>query len=230
MALFLLLLAARHTFVDQRYLVPISVAMIFAAAVGLSAVRLPDLAPLLGGRLQAFGERAARDRPTAYLGAVSLAVAAIAIAFAPSIGPLDRSARVTITSARHLARTADLSLAGIRAALADPAAAGSAFGGSGSGVRASTYQVFVPVPVRPRVAVDLDLSLDQVGSYRDPHTWAAGAPKTGQMILIDIDPSAPSEASAEFRLSAPATVAGVRMLPLLADPADGAWLLQVAAP
>lgn len=50
------------------------------------------------------------------------------------------------------------------------------------------------------------------------------------MILIDVDPSAPSEASAEFRLSRPATVAGVPMVPLLSDPADGAWLLQVAAP
>lgn len=230
MALFLLLLAARHTFVDPRYLVPISVAMMFAAAIGLSAVRIPDLAQLLGGRLRDLGERPARDRPTAWMGVVSLAVAAIAIVCSPTIGPLDRSARATIASARHLARTADLSLSEIRAALADPAAAGSAFGGSGSGVRASTYQVFVPVPVRPRVAVDLDLSLDQVGSYRDPHTWAAGAPKTGQMILIDVDPSAPSEASAEFRLSRPATVAGVPMVPLLSDPADGAWLLQVAAP
>jgi len=230
MALFLLLLAARHTFVDQRYLVPISVAMIFAAAIGLSAVRIPDLATLLGGRLRDLGERPARDRPTAWMGAVSLAVAAIAIVGSPTIGPLDRSARATIASARHLARTADLSLPEIRAALADPAAAGSAFGGSGSGVRASTYQVFVPVPVRPRVAVDLYLSLDQVGSYRYPQTLAAGAPKTGQTILIDVDPSAPSEASAEFRLSRPATVAGVQMVPLLSDPADGAWLLQVAAP
>jgi len=230
MALFLLLLAARHTFVDPRYLVPISVAMIFAAAIGLSAVRVPDLAPLLGGRLRDLRERPARGRPTAWMGAVSLAVAAIAIVGSPTIGPLDRSARATIASARHLARTADLSLPEIRAALADPAAAGSPFGGSASGVRASASQVIVPVPVRPRVAVDLDLSLDQVGSYRDPRTWAAGAPKTGQMILIDVDPSAPSEASAEFRLSRPATVAGVPMVPLLSDPADGAWLLQVAAP
>ncbi len=230
MALFLLLLAARHTFVDPRYLVPISIAMIFAAAIGLSAVRVPDLAPLLGGRLRDLGERPARGRPTAWMGIVSLAVAAIAIVGSPTIGPLDRSVRATIASARHLARTADLSLPEIRAALADPAAAESPFGGSASSVRPSANQVIVPVPVRPRVVVDLDLSLTQVGSYRDPRTWAAGAPKTGQMILIDVDPSAPSEASAEFRLSGPATVAGVRMVPLLSDQADGAWLLQVAAP
>jgi hypothetical protein len=230
MALFLLLLAARHIFVDQRYLVPISVAMIFAAAIGLSAVRVPDLAALLGGRLRALGERPARDRPTAWIGVVSLAVAAIAIVCSPTIGPLDRSARATIASARHLARTADLSLSEIRAALADPAMSGSAFGGSPSGAQASAYQVVVPVWVRPRVAVDLDRSLDQVGSYPDPLTWAGSAPKTGQMILIDVDPSAPSKATAEFRLSVPTTVAGVRMVPLLSDPAHGAWLLQVAAP
>jgi hypothetical protein len=78
--------------------------------------------------------------------------------------------------------------------------------------------------------VDLDRSLEQVGSYRDPRTWAAGAPKTGDKILIDDDPSASSGAPAKFRLSEPATVAGVRMVPLLSDPADGIWLLQVAAP
>jgi hypothetical protein len=230
MALFLLMLAARHIFVDSRYLVPISVAMIFAAAIGLSAVRLPDLAPLLGGRLRDQGERPARDRRKPWMGVVSLAVAAIAIACSPTIGPLDPSARARIASARHLARTADLSLSEIRAALADSAAAGSALDGSALGVSASAFQVIVPVPVRPRVAVDLDRSLEQVGSYRDPRTWAAGAPKTGDMILIDDDPSASSGATAKFRLSEPATVAGVRMVPLLSDPADGVWLLQVAAP
>lgn len=230
MALFLLLLAARHIFVDQRYFVPISVAMIFAAAIGLSAVRVSDLAPLLGGRLRTLGERPAGGRPTAWMGVVSLAVVAIAIVCSPTIGPLDRAARATIASARHLARTADLSLSEIRTALVAQAATGSALGGSASGAQASAYQVVVPVWVRPRIAVALDRSLDQVGSYVDPLTWAAGAPQTGQMILIDLDPSAPSKATAEFRLSVPATVAGVRMVPLLSDPANGAWLLQVAAP
>jgi hypothetical protein len=50
------------------------------------------------------------------------------------------------------------------------------------------------------------------------------------MILIDADPSASIGATAGFRLAAPATVAGVRLVPLLSDPADGAWLLQVAPP
>ncbi len=213
MALALLLLAARHLFVDPRYLVPISVAMTLAAAVGLSAIRVPDLARLLGARLTADDARPAAGRRLAQLGLVSLVVAAIAILGSPTIGPLDRSVRARIASARHLARTTDLALSPMRAALAGPSAV-----------------VIVPVPVRPRVAVDLNLSLVRVGSYRDLRTWAAAAPKPGQLILIDLDPSAPSTAPAEFRLSVPATVAGVRMIPLLSDPADGAWLLQVAAP
>jgi len=230
MAVFLLLLAARHTFVDPRYLVPISVAMIFAAAIGLSGIVVPDLVPLLGRRLRALGERSASKRPTAYLAAVSVVVAAVAIAFAPAIGPLDRATRVTIASARHLARTADRSLPRIRTALA-----GGAVGGSGSstlagGAGSPAELVVVPVPIRPRVAVELDRSLDQVGSYRDATTWAASAPRPGQLILIDVDPSASSAATAAFRLSVPGTVAGVRLVPLLSDPADGTWLLQVAAP
>lgn len=233
MAAFLLVLAARHTFVDPRYLVPISVAMIFAAAVGLSAIRVPDLAPLLGGPLRALGERAARERQTASLAAVSLAVAAIAVAFAPAIGPLDRSTRVTIASARHIARTADRSLPRIRTALAGGAASGPGSSGTAAGVGSPAELLVVPVPIRPRVAVELDRSLDQVGSYRDPTTWAASSPTAGQLILIDADPSASAAASAAtaaFRLSAPATVASVRLVPLLSDPVDGAWLLQVAAP
>jgi hypothetical protein len=99
-------------------------------------------------------------------------------------------------------------------------------GGAGS----PAELVVVPVPIRPRVAVELDRSLDQVGSYRDATTWAASAPRPGQLILIDVDPSAPAAATAAFRLSGPATVAGVRLVPLLSDPADGTWLLQVAAP
>jgi hypothetical protein len=230
MAAFLLVLAARHTFVDPRYLVPISVAMIFAAAVGLSGIVVPDLVPLLGRRLRALGERSARERPTAYLAAVSVAVAAVAIAFAPAIGPLDRSTRVTIASARHLARTADRAVPLIRTALAGGTAGRAA--SSPSAARAGTPPdlVVVPVPIRPRIAVQLDRSLDDVGSFRDPAAWAAGAPKAGQLILIDVDPSAPAAATAAFRLSGPATVAGVRLVPLLSDPADGTWLLQVAAP
>jgi hypothetical protein len=230
MAAFLLVLAARHTFVDPRYLVPISVAMIFAAAVGLSGIVVPDLVPFLGRRLRALGERSARERPTAYLAAVSVAVAAVAIAFAPAIGPLDRSTRVTIASARHLARTADRAVPLIRTALAGGTAGRPA--SSASAARAGTPPdlVVVPVPIRPRVAVQLDRSLDDVGSFRDPAAWAAGAPKAGQLILIDVDPSAPAAATAAFRLSGPATVAGVSLIPLISDPADGTWLLQVAAP
>jgi hypothetical protein len=204
--------------------------MIFAAAIGLSGIVVPDLVPLLGRRLRALGERTASKRPTAYLAAVSVVVAAVAIAFAPAIGPLDRATRVTIASARHLARTADRSLPRIRTALA-----GGAVGGSGSstlagGAGSPAELVVVPVPIRPRVAVELDRSLDQVGSYRDATTWAASAPRPGQLILIDVDPSASSAATAAFRLSVPGTVAGVRLVPLLSDPADGTWLLQVAAP
>lgn len=230
MAAFLLVLAARHTFVDPRYLVPISVAMIFAAAVGLSGIVVPDLVPYLGRRLRALGERSARERPTAYLAAVSMAVAAVSIAFAPAIGPLDRSTRVTIASARHLARTADRAVPLIRAALAGGTAGRP--GSSASAAPAGTPPdlVVVPVPIRPRVAVQLDRPLDDIGSFRDPAAWAAGAPKAGQLILIDVDPSAPAATTAAFRLSGPATVAGVRLVPLLSDPADGTWLLQVAAP
>jgi len=233
MALFLLLLAARHTFVDPRYMVPISVAMIFAAAIGLGAVRVPDLTPLLGARARDHGERSTlyrRERRMGTVGLMGLALAAIAIVSSPTIGPLDQSARARIASARHLARTADVSLSEVRAALADSSTSGPAVGGSASSVSTTSFQVVAPVPVRPRVAVDLDLSLEQVGSYRDPLVWAAADPQRGQMILIDDDPSAPSGATADFRLSVPATVAGVRMVPLISDPTNGVWLLQVVEP
>ncbi len=229
MAAFLLVLAARHTFVDPRYLVPISVALIFAAAVGLSAVRVPDLAPL-PGRLLALGTWSARDRSMASLAAVALVVAALAIAFAPAIGPLDRTTRATIASARHVARTADRAMPRIRTALAGGAAAGSGSRTATNGAGTPAALVVVPVAIRPRVAVELDRPLGQVGSFRDLTAWASGAPPAGQLLLVDVDPSVPATTTAGFRLSAPATVDGVRLVPLLSDAANGAFVLQVAGP
>jgi hypothetical protein len=229
MATFLLVLAARHTFVDPRYLVPISVALIFAAAVGLSAVRVPDLAPLVG-RVRSLGAWSARDRSIASLATVSLVAAVLAIAFAPAIGPLDRATRVTIASARHVARTADRAIPRIRTALAGPAGAGSGSGAAAGGTGTPAALIVVPVAIRPRVAVDLDRPLGQVGSYRDLAAWASGAPATGQLLLVDVDPSAPATATAGFHRSAPGTVDGVRLVPLLSDAANGAFLLQVAGP
>jgi len=224
-ALFLLMLAARRIFVDERYLVPITVVLIFAAAIGLSAVRVPDLAPLRSRWERGDGNGSPDHRSTAWLGVACVAAGAIAVACAPTIGALDEAVQARIDSTRQLARTADLSLAEVRVALADSTGAGSASDGS-----TSTYRLIVPVPLRPRLAVELDLSLQQIGSYRDLETWAASAPEPGQLILVNVGPSPPSEATAPFLLSEPATVAGVRMVPLLSDPTNGAWLLQVAAP
>jgi hypothetical protein len=226
MAVLLLALAARHVFVDPRYLVPISVAMVFSASIGLGAVRIPELAAIIEDRLRRQGISPARERAMA-IGIGGPVVIAVAILFSATVGPLDRSTLATIASARRLAQTADQALPTIRAALVARAAVSTT---GGDAVGAAPTQLFVPIPVRPRVAVDLGLSLDQVGSYADPRVWAAAAPRTGQMILISTDPSSRSAETSQFQLSAPATVAGVRLAPLLSDPRDGVWLLQVAAP
>ena len=215
-AAFLLFLAARHTFVDARYFVPISVAMIFAAAIGVSGLRAP-LAWLLGV-LKTRSWYAVPARSAVLTAVMAVVVTEIAIVLSPNIAPLDRATRAKINSARHLARTADLAVPEIRKALLEAKMAGS------------TLQVTVPVPLRPRVAVELDVPLTQVGSYADPRVWLAAGPTPGHLILIDLDPSATARTPAAFRLSAPATVGGVRLVPLLSDPDDGAWLLQVAAP
>jgi hypothetical protein len=215
-AAFLLFLAARHTFVDARYFVPISVAMIFAAAIGASGFGAPTAGLL--GKLRTGSWYAVPDRSAVLTGVLTMAVAVVAIALSPNIAPLDRATRAKINSARHLARTADLAVPEIREALLEARKAGS------------TLQLSVPVPVRPRVAVELDVPLTQVATYGDPRAWLAAGPTRGQMILIDVDPSATARTPAAFRLSAPATLGGVRLVPLLSDPTDGAWLLQVASP
>jgi len=118
----------------------------------------------------------------------------------------------------------------IRTALADPAGAGLGSGAAAGGTGTPAALIVVPVAIRPRVAVELDRPLGQVGSYRDLAAWASGAPATGQLLLVDVDPSAPATATAGFHLSAPGTVDGVRLVPLLSDAANGAFLLQVAGP
>lgn len=226
-AAFLLLLAARHIFVDDRYLVPIVVAMIFTAAIGLSAISIPELAPSPSDPPRHRGGAPARWRQAI----AALVVAVIAVVSSPTIGPLDRPTRATIVSARHLAQSAERALPAIRTALADRIPGGAASGGSEPGGPASTRRVVVPVPIRPRIAVDLGLPLDQVRSYSDPRAWAAGGPSVGELILIVADAAlTPSPEAAAFRLSSPATVQGVPLVPLVADPAEGVWLLQVAGP
>lgn len=213
-AAFLLAMAMRGVFVDERYLLPIAVAMLVSASAGLSAIRLPELgAPLRRWRDSIPGARAGHSGPVTRALMV-LAGVSLAFACSPTLGPFDRSARSEIADARRLALATDVALPAIRSAInADP-----------------TAKVMVPVPVRPRVTLDLDRPLTELGSYRDLRAWAATSPAPGTVVLVADDPRNPSPEASGFRLDAPATVEGVALAPLLADPAHGVWVLQVGGP
>ncbi len=228
-AAFLLVLAARHIFVDPRYFVPIEVAILFTAGIGLASVRIPELAVRATA---AVGDGWSAPRwlraPAIRTGVVTLTAAAAAVLCSPAIAPLDHATRATITTARDQARTGDLSLPALRTAISGIPDLRAWPGTSFIGTTGSAIVILAPVPLRPRLAVDLDLPLPRVAGTDarrlDP---GAGYPAPGQLIVVDRGSTVPAEPYAVFEVAATTAVGTVRLVPLLADSAHGAWVVKV---
>ena len=80
------------------------------------------------------------------------------------------------------------------------------------------------------MAVDLDLALNQiVRTTEDKIDLAAGRLVPGQIVYHDRldDPEDPSYEALE--IDRPTEVSGVRLVPLLADPERGIWVISVEA-
>lgn len=205
-AAFLFLLAFRHTYVSDRYFAGVDTALAFAAALGVGAlsVRLPDWIP----SSRVGWERLA---VTAFLGAGLTA----------GWAGIGTNLGTTVRSFTKMGEAERLAVNALRPALAA--------GGSLAGSR-DTVQLLVPVPLRPHMVVDLGLSLNQVASI-DPASidLASGKPAAGQVLFHSGDAEATSPGLQQLQVSSPTTVSGVRLDPLLADPADRAWVILVKA-
>jgi hypothetical protein len=233
MGAFLVALAASGRFVDPRYLVPIQVVVLFAAAVGIGA-----LASLAGARLgRAWHRRARANVPTrpAALGArrrlstcaLVLVGAGAALIASPVIGPLDAPTQATMARFAALAHSADVAepvlhreLAGFSLACAWPGTAPLA--------DRSRPDIFsVPGNLRPRLALDLDLPLTRLiatdAARLDP---ARGTPQVGEVVLHS-GGDLPMASFASVEIDAPVLAGSVLLVPLLHDAADATWVVRL---
>jgi hypothetical protein len=216
-AAFLVVLALRGVYVDSRYLLPIEVTIMFTAGIALGAVRVPELSE----RLRPAARSALDGRrwgPGVVACATAIVAIALGVAVSPAIAPFDRSTRDAIVRQRDTARTSDLAVPVLRQAIA-----------TGQDVVADP--ILVPRGIRPRLIVDLDLPLRGARAV-DPARLdvAAGYPAAGQIIVVDRGVAVPPEAFQPFEIEHPTAIDGTRLVPLLADPQHGAWVVRVERP
>lgn len=218
-AAFLLFLAARRLFVDPRYLVPIELVLRFGGAVALGWLVAPATLARLGGSVR----RASWPGLNASGVVVAVVVALLA---APRIGPLDGDTIDQIARARAFTRSADASLAVLRTEVARHPGIDAWPGDAPLPDLGRAALLVVPTPVRPRLAVDLDLPLSRIASIDPAGLIPEGdSPAPGQ-ILLHSGGDLPAERFAPFEISVPAAVDGRRLVPLLADASSATWVLR----
>ena len=223
-AAFLVLLAVRHTYVSNRYFFTIDVALVVAAGVGAgAAVRW------LQGRLRP-PSTASAPRGMALV-ALGLALAiGVAISWPPaSVSTSLRSlARSQLLAAEH----ADRALPVVSCLLdAIPDSRSLPTDASLERPRAGGAILVVPTLERPRFAVDAGLPLDRVGGTGAAALVAGdGFLPDGRIVVHDATVDLPVEAFRVLEVTQPTAVGGLTIVPVLADPTAGLWVLWIVRP
>ena len=213
---FLVVLAARGTWVSVRYAIPIELTVLFAAGIGYGIIRVPAIAlhRSADGDTRVSVGAGARSRATAIvlIGALSAAVLWAPVA-APSHADLALIRRESLAAAR-----ADSVLSVVRGAL-------------GSSSDPTTVILLVPSLMRPRMAVDLGIDLTAIGglgagSFATPAS-VLGVP--GRILIHDPGAEGPNVSGFNVLETRDPIIAGVRLVPLLVDPVHRIWVYQVPA-
>jgi hypothetical protein len=219
---FLVFLAARGVFLSERYLSPPDLAVLFTAAVGVGSLRIPALRAALHAIHDPGGRGAALRLATVVLGGLA------AIALVRPFAPLDRALAQKIDGNLamfiHLGTT-EPALDGALAATPGARAITPPAGSPADGVA-----LLVPVLLRPRMAVDLDVPLTRIAGTNGPAITTSGAyPAPAQLVYHDRLGDAPAAAFRVLEVGSPTDVGAIHLDPLLADPANGIWLDRVGA-
>jgi hypothetical protein len=198
----IILLAARDTYVSARYLIPIDLALLFAAGAGYSALRvsLPEMS------------RRSRERWRAPV-AIALA-AAIGLAITLTFTAVEPRWLLTIRSNLRLHENAETLVPTIRAGVA-PGLDGAP-------------AVLVPVLLGPQMVIDLDLPIPSVSSTDGRGLDGSGDGfHIGQLVYHDRWGDRAYPALAALEVEEPVTIGPYTFAPLESDPIRGYWLLEV---
>jgi hypothetical protein len=219
---FLVFLAARGTYLSDRYLSPPDLALLFGAAIGAGSLRAPAVRGVLHGIRDPGGRRLARRVATGLLG--GLAALALVRPFAPLNHALAQKIDGNLGMFIHL----ETSEPAIDSALAViPGARDVAIP---PGAPVAGQVLLVPVLLRPRIAVDLDVPLTRIGGTNGSAITTTGAyPAPGQLVYLDRLGNSPAADFEVLQVSGPTDVGSIHLDPLLADPALGIWLISVRA-
>ncbi len=218
-AAFLGLLAIRGIYVSGRYIAPADLALIFAAGIGISALRIPALAAALRDR--------PRGRSVLAIGVVIGALAALAIV--RPFGPLDRVTRSAIIVNGRVHRDIDQMLPQLRVALAAiPGIRDRPTVADPTRPMGEQAALLAPILTVPQLAVSLDLPLSALSgtvgtSIRDDGSY----PRPGQLVLHQVDRDRPPEAFKRFEVDEPAVVGDLIVDPLAVGPDGRSWLVRI---
>lgn len=220
-ATFLLFLGSRRVYVLDRYAVPVDIAIAIAAGIGLSAIAIPIVASLL------------RGPAVAPIRGVTLAVIAVVVAVivVPTVGPLDPSVLGAIRADRQIVQNLQAAAPTIDNAL-----------GNVPNVRdmpllrdpneltpPAVPALLVPARVYPMAAVQFDLPLTQVARLQASRVSSDGSyPSAGEIVLHDRTVDEPADRFRFLEIGQPTTHGGLHLIPLLADPNRGIWVVQIA--
>ncbi len=207
---------ARGTFLSSRYLVPIDLGLLFAAAVGVAVLDVPEIRRRLGQLLQPGSRRLVLPIAGGLL--VALAVAPIA--------QFDTATRASIASQVKLHANALRAFAAIDAALGPR----PSWRGLPPGRDIADHPlVIVPPTLRAQGVADLGLPLTDVAySYETFLDPAKGRPTPGTYIYHDrLDDDQADPRYKLLEISQPTVIGGSRYVPILVDEAAGLWVLRV---
>jgi hypothetical protein len=210
---FLVFLSFRRIYISGRYLDPIDLAVIIAAAIGLGALAIPDVVAA-ARRITA---------PATRLVLLALAAALVGGLFSAPFAPTNKTVRLTIRGNLDLERDAAEALPTLRKAIAAVPGATDWPGPPAGHLPA----LFVPTLLRPQLALDLGLPISQIGGPTPARFTTDGSyPVAGQLIYHD-QRSQPDPAYDFLEVSSPTTMGKIIVTPLLADPTGGVWVDRI---
>lgn len=215
-------LAFRRLPVLGHYLDPVDLAVILAAAIGVGTV-------LAWARREAGRRLPTRYRVAPAVAGLVVSVLAAAILSRP-FAPLSDRGRHAIGLQADFALRVDEIVPSLALAVASIPTPDRSGPGPYAAPAPVDIVVFVPHYQVYRLAVMLDVPESRI-RWLDVSKVdvAAGYPAVGSIVYTDgvLDPSSVTDGTAILRSTAPTTVGGVRIVPLLVDPARQVWIVRV---